>query len=162
MAKTIKAALREMSKSLRQYNTDTYQAVTVDFSSDTWNTVGTHELLTVTGLNRIMIIPEVTETPSLVGATPTTICLGHESDSDNFIGDTTVSELADGELWLDTSPTEVVFDMTSAVDKIVNGVDVGYELKVGDLSDGTVVFHCWSEQLNSTGAIVAGAGGSLT
>jgi hypothetical protein len=44
---------------------------------------------------------------------------------------------------------------------LTDGVDVGYEIGGENLTDGTLVFHCWWEPLSSDGLVIAGAGGNL-
>lgn len=142
-----------------QYNTSNYIAVTADFTSATWNTVATHEVFTVTGLVRMKVIAEVTGNGA--GATAT-IELGNEGDTDLWIPTTTITDLADGEIWADATPTEVDGNYSSLVfDKVVNDVDIGYEIKTAAATGGSIVFHCWYEALNSTGAVVAGDGSAL-
>ncbi|MFA5731859.1 MAG: hypothetical protein WC934_07630 [Acidithiobacillus sp.] len=144
------------------YNAVNYLAATVDLSNATWNTVATHELLTVTGLVRLRILAEVTVEGDDTSGNTSKIQLGTESASNNFIAATDVDDLAVGELWYDATPTLKV-DTTSTIliDKIINGEDVGYEITGEAAVAGTIVFHCWWEALNATGAVVAGAGGVL-
>lgn len=160
MALTEKGMIEEITRSLTQYNTKNYLAVTADLSNETWNTVATHELFTVTGLVRMRIVAEVTVNGAGVTAT---IELGHESDTDAFIATTTITDLAAGEIWIDATPTEVAGNTsTLLMDKIVNGVDIGYEIKTAAATAGKIVFHCWWEPLNSSANVVAGAGGALS
>lgn len=155
-----RSILDEVIGAAINYDTENYLAVTADLSSATWNTVATHELFTVTGLVRMRIVAEVTTNGA--GATAT-IELGHESDTDAFIATTTITDLAAGEIWIDATPTEVAGNTsTLLMDKIVNAVDIGYEIKTAAATAGAIVFHCWWEPLNSTGAVVAGAGGALS
>ena len=141
------------------YNNKNYLAVTADFTSATWNTVATHELFTVTGLVRMKVIAEVTGNGA--GATAT-IELGNEGDTDLWIPTTTITDMVDGEIWADATPTEVDGNFSSLVfDKVVNDVDIGYEIKTAAATGGSIVFHCWWEPINSTGAVAAGDGSAL-
>jgi hypothetical protein len=144
------------------YRASNYLSVTADLSEETWNTVATHELFTVTGLVRVRIIAEVTTTGDDTSGNTATIQLGTESDTDGFIAATEVDDLAEGELFYDATPT-VKFDTTSSVviDKIVNGEDIGFEIAGEAATAGVIVFHCWYEPLNATGAIAVGDGGAL-
>ena len=162
MAKSVKGVLQVLSKYIKQYDSKNYIPVDVDLSDETWNTLASHEILTVTGLVKLLIIPEVTVAGTVTTADLPTICLGHEGDTDLFIGDTEVDDLAVGEIWFDTSPTEKTVDVGSVVNKYVNGVDIGIEVKGEIPLTGTIIFHCWWEQINSTGNVVEGEGGSLT
>ena len=143
-----------------------YIAVTADLSAATWNTVASHEVLTVTGLVRLRIWIECTKT--LVDAADgADIQFGLEGVTDAFIAATGAagkggSTLSAGELWYDTSPATVYDTMGNVVmDYVVNGLDVGYEITGAALTDGTLVFHCVWEPLNASGNVVAGAGGTL-
>lgn len=144
------------------YNASNYLSVTADLSEVTWNTVATHELFTVTGLVRARIVAEVTATGDDTTTATATIQLGTDSDTDGFIAVTNVDDLTIGELWYDATPT-VKFDTSSTVilDKIVNGEDIGFEIAGEAATAGTIVFHCWFEPLNATGAVVAGDGSAL-
>lgn len=139
-----------------------YLTVVADMSSTTWNTAATHEILTVTGTVRLRIVCECTE--AITEASDTgMIQLGIAGTTNAFIGATTGSALAVNELWYDTTPT-TKYDTTSTVvlDKIVSGgVDVGYEIATTDFTNGEITFYCFWEPLSSTGAVVAGAGGTL-
>lgn len=145
-----------------QYNTSNYLAVTADLTSATWNTVATHELFTVTGLVRMKVIAEVTTTGDDTSGDTATIQMGVEDSTNDWIAATQVDDLAAGEIWADATPTETNGNYSSLVfDKVVNGKDVGYEIAGEAATDGVIVFHCWWEALNSTGAVVAGDGSAM-
>lgn len=142
-----------------------YTKVTADLSSATWNTAAKHEVFTVTGLVRMRIFIECTET--LVDAADgASIQFGVESATNAFIASTGAAgaggnTISTGEVWIDNSPADVQYASTAILDKVVNGEDVGYEITGAALTDGTLVFHCYWEPLNATGNIVEGAGGTL-
>lgn len=143
-----------------------YLAVTADMESATWNTRASHEVFTVTGLVRMRIWIECTET--LVDAADAAdIQFGLEGATDGFIAATGAagkggSTISTDELWYDTSPTTVYDTMGNVVlDYVVNGLDVGYEISGAALTGGSLVFHCVWEPLNASGNVVAGAGGVL-
>lgn len=141
-------------------NSDNYIAVTADFTSATWNTVATHEILTITGTVRLRIVAEATGNGA--GATATAE-LGIEGVTNAFIGTTTITDFVTGELWYDTSPTTFTDTLALAVlDRIVSaGKDVGYEIKTAAATGGGIIFHVWWTPISSDGAVVAGAGGTL-
>lgn len=150
------------------YRLQNYFSVTADMSSATWNTAASHEIATVTGMVRMIIIPECTETLT-DAADGASIQLGYEGSTTALIGSTGAAgaggnTLSAGEIWIDTSPADV-FALTSnarALDFIIaGGLDVGYEITGAALTEGTIVFHVFWEALNSTGVVAAGAGGSL-
>lgn len=135
-----------------------YISVSVDLESETWNTVASHEVFTVTGLVRVVMW--ITCTENVAGAT--TIQFGVEGATDAIIGATTGTDLDANDLWYDASPA-TVYDTSANVlmDYVINGLDIGYEIGTAAGTDGTLVFHCVWEPLNSTGNVAAGAGGSL-
>jgi len=137
------------------YNAPNYLAVPITFVAGTTGTVATHELFTVTGLVRVKIVAECTVNVAGTGS----VQLGEETNTDSMIAVTAGTDLDAGELWYDATPTTAT-DATSTVilDKIVNALDVGYEISVGTLTSGAITFHCWYEPLNATGAVVASDG----
>lgn len=145
-----------------------YFSVSADMSSATWNTVASHEIATVTGMVHMIIIPECTET--LVDAADAAyIQFGYEGLTTALIASTGAAgvggnAIAAGEIWIDATPADV-FALTSnvrALDVVVNGgLDIGYEITGAALTEGTMVFHVFWEAINATGAVVAGAGGTL-
>ena len=142
-------------------NVANYLTVTATFTSAAWNTVASHEIFTVTGLVRMRLWAEATGNVDSAGHAAT-IQLGYDGATDDFIGATDEEALVTGVLWYDTSPTLAVEDFSTAVfDKVVNGLDVGYEVAVEALTSGSVVFHCVWEPLNATGNVVAGTGVAL-
>jgi len=159
---TGRSLIDELMGASLNYNTENYLAVTADLSSATWNTVATHELFTVTGLVRVRIIAVVTTTGDDTTGDTSNIQLGTDGDTDGFIAATDVDDLLEDELWYDATPT-TKFDTTSTVviDKTVNTEDVGYEITGEAATAGVIVFHCWWEALDGTGAVVAGAGGAM-
>jgi len=138
---------------------DNYIRITADMASATWNTDATHEILTVTGLVRVVILAECTE--SLVGA-GATISLGTEAVADAWIADTTADDIDAGQLWYDAAAHVTnINTATAIVDKVVIGEDIGYEIDTAALTDGTMVFHCWWQPISAGSVVVAGAGGAL-
>lgn len=132
-----------------------------------WENVASHEVFTVTGLVRVRIWIECTDTLT-DAADGATIQFGYEGATDAWIGATNCARagaglLSTGCLWYDTSPLTTPENFSTAVfDKVVNGSDIGFEVAGAALTGGTLVFHCVWEALNSTGNVAAGAGGSLT
>lgn len=137
------------------YGAPNYLAVPITFAAATTGSVATHEIFTVTGMVRMIIIPECTVNVAGTG----TIELGVAGDTDLFLATTTGTDIDAGKLWLDTSPAELAWSYSSALDKIVpNGLDVGYEIKTNTLTGGAITFHCWWIPLNAAGAVVAADG----
>lgn len=144
-----------------------YVSVTADMTSATWNTVAKHEVFTVAGMVRMVMIIECTDTLT-DAADGASIQFGHESATNAFIASTGAAgagaaTINAGEIWCDTSPTEVAGATSSlAIDRVVaGGLDVGYEITGAALTGGALVFHCWWVPIGSTGDVAAGAGGVL-
>jgi hypothetical protein len=135
-----------------------YIKVTADFTSATWNTVASHELLTVTGPCRIIIIPECTT--GLTDGGGGTIQLGVEGTTNGLIAATTSADIDTGEFWLTTTPA-ARYARSSVIDTIVIGLDVGYEIAVAAATGGAIDFHIWVIPLASGATAVAGLGGAL-
>lgn len=143
-------------------NAPNFIQVTADMASTTWNTVATHEILTVTGTVRVRMIIECTE--NIADADNTgMIQLGVAGATDAFIGATTGTAIDANDLWYDTTPT-TTYDTTSTclIDKVVTGgVDIGYEISTTDFTNGELKFYVWYEPISSTGAVTAGTGSTL-
>lgn len=139
------------------YGAANYLAVPITFAALTTGAVATHEIFTVTGMVRMIIIPECTV--NVASGAGATIELGVAGDTDLFVATTTGTDIDAGKLWLDASPAELAWNYSAALDKIVpNGLDVGYEVKVDTLTGGAITFHCWWWDLNSTGNVVVADG----
>jgi hypothetical protein len=137
-----------------------YVQVPIDFTSATWNTVATHEVLTITGLVRMQIIPEVIT--SLTGGAGALISLGFETGVTGLIGATVVTAFTNTLIMLNATPADT-FSFTSVFDKAVSASDFGFGVSVNPLTGGTMKFHCYWEPINQTtpGNVVAGLGGVL-
>lgn len=147
------------------YNSSRYLSVTADMTNVVWNKFAapgpTHEVFTVTGLVRMRMWIECTGNVDSAGHLAT-IQFGHEADTAGFILATDEETLDTGELWYAVAPaTQVGAFGTAVMDYVINGLDVGYEIGTAALNAGSLVFHCVWEPLNSTGNVVAGAGGAL-
>lgn len=135
-----------------------YLEVTVDFTSATWNTVATHEVLTVTGFCRIRLLIFCVTDVTGAGS----IQFGHQLDTDGYIASTTGTDIDQNECWFSATPSLNVLG-SNILDIIPgNGQDVGYEITGAALTGGSLLVKCWWESLNgNNGSVVAGAGGTL-
>ena len=150
------------SNSNLNYSHPRYLTITADLSSETWNTVATHELFTVTGLVRMKVLAEVTVSGEDTSGDTATIQLGVEDSTNDWIAATQVDDLTAGVIWADATPTETNGNFTSLVfDKVVNGKDVGYEISVEAATAGTIVFHCWYEALKTGSSVVVSDGSAM-
>lgn len=142
-------------------NATRYLAVTADMASATWNTVAAHEIATITGAVRIIILPECTGT--LVGATATLV-LGDETTTNSIIVSSAAPDLAAGEWWVDATMTRTIITkaLINGMDIVIGGgKDIGYTIGTAALTGGSIVFHMWWSPISADGAVTAGAGGVL-
>lgn len=141
-----------------------YFVVTADFSSATWNTVGTHETHTVTGTVRCLILPEIKTT--LTGATAT-IDFGTETAGTGLIIQAAVANLTANKFWTVATPLGAVrvnslATNTGPLDVFVSGgLDLGYAVGTAAFTAGRIDFHTWWIPVDNSGNVVAGAGGAL-
>ena len=133
-------------------------SITVDFTSATWNTIATHELFTVTGLVRYLLVPRCTE--DLTAGAGGTIKLGVEGATNYLIAATLFSLIDNGLIWMDATPSNR-YAFTAGLDRLSNGADIGYEIETNAFTDGTMIFDCYWEAISDDGNVVAGAGGAL-
>lgn len=136
-----------------------YLVVTADFSSATWNTIGTHEILTVPAQGlRIIIVPEIVTTLTSGGAA--TLSLGEEAAGTSIIGATAVAALTAGKFWLTATPA-AAFAKTSVIDRIVHTLDIGFAVAAFAFTGGRIDFHIWTVPVTNNGIGSVGAGGAL-
>jgi hypothetical protein len=142
------------------YNTPNYLAVIADMDIATWNTTGTHEILTVTGAVKLRVLAQCTE--NMTGVT--TLELGTANNTAEIIAQIADAEDLDAlEIWNGATPSVESLSGTDAIIEavVVGGVDVGYTVGASAFTNGTIIFHIWWTPLDATGAAVAGVGGSL-
>jgi hypothetical protein len=165
-AVSISEALRFMAQAAEpQYNREKYFVVTADMNNATWQTVASHEIVDVTGMCKLTIIPECTASVSSVSDNGT-IALGDVTTTNSIITASTLGSgvMATGELWVDATLTRTILTQTqlNALTFVVaNSKDIGYTIATNKTLTGTIKFHVWWTPLDSTGSCVAGAGGSL-
>lgn len=137
-----------------------FLSVSALMSNAAWNTVATHELFTVTGTCRLIIIPVCST--DLTDAGGGTITLGIEGSTAAFIAATTAANIDANEVWLTTTPA-FSYARSGVIDVIVSDKDVGYEIAVAALTGGVLDFYCWWVPLSNpnTATVVASTGGAL-
>lgn len=141
-----------------------YFAVTALFTSATWaTTANTHEVVTVTGLNRIRMLARCSG--SVGGNVALLTSLGTSASTTAFIGATTATMIDTGEIWISSTTNSNVayINYANVLDHIVNGQDVGYRLwnHASGATAGSIIFHVWWEPLSTGATCAAGAGGTL-
>jgi hypothetical protein len=142
------------------YDSPNYLQVPITFAALTTGAVGTHEILTLSGMVRLRILVECLTNLAGGGS----IQLGVAGTTNSFIASTTATDIDSGEIWIDATPTETNGNTSSLIlDKIVcGGLDVGYEVTGDTITSGALIFHIWYELLNGSAAVVVADGtGSL-
>jgi hypothetical protein len=142
---------------------------TIDFSDATWNTAATHEVFTVTGVVRAMVIYRVTE--SLASAGSPTIAFGVEGTTNDYAAAQNHTNLtagrfvsAAGTVATNIMRWQVVTAAATAntpADNIINGLDIGYVIATAAMTDGTVEAYCFWSPISAGATVVEGAGGAL-
>jgi hypothetical protein len=142
--------------------------VNIDFAVAAWNTVASHEVFTVTGLVRALVIYRITG--DLAGGAGATIQFGREGDTDAYNVARVVTELDAGEvvspIAANTPAGVIAFedflgDPANLADLILDGLDLGYEIAVNPATGGAIQAHCFWTPISTDGLVAAGAGGAL-
>lgn len=157
------AALAALAASVERQvsvNAPNHIAVIADMSSATWNTVGTHEVFTVTGAVRMRIWVESTVLTSEEDNSAW-MSLGDEANPASII----LSGGIDGSVlgfWNSSSGYVAIGFYSAAIfDFVLNGLDIGYGITLYPLLSGTLIFHCVWEPLSAGAMVLPGAGGPL-
>lgn len=133
---------------------------TGDYSAtNAWDDVGFNRILTVTGLVRVRIIPEIVT--GLAGGT--NISLGSVGNTASMRALTAVGLLDTGHIWLSgiQSLTDAPWlggALPNNTDFIVNGVNIGHTVTGSELTAGNIIYHIWVTSLSPNSGAVAGAG----
>lgn len=123
----------------------------ITFAAGTTGSVATHEIITVTGDVRMLILPVCTVDVTGSGA----VQFGTASDTDLYVTQTPGSNIDTGELWVEAglsatgNPLDVI---------VTGGTDVGYEVTTDTLTAGTVVFYIWWKPILNGGSIATADG----
>lgn len=155
---TNRSIIDEIKGSALNYNGTNYLAVVATFATSTWNSSASHEIVTVTGVVRVRVLAQVVNDVTGGG----TIKLG--TSVTDWIAATTQTALDAGEIWTSSTIASNIFCPTfsgAVIDRIVSTHDIGYTNATSGTNSGQITFHIWWEPLSSTGAIAAGAGGTL-
>jgi len=129
----------------------------VDFLAATTGAVASKELFQVTGLVKATVVP-ICVTTSITSGAGATIEYGVDGDTNLFLGAITAVNWDDTEIGINTTP--LAYFVTSDTQPnwaILNGVDIGYEVKVDTLTAGRVDWYCLWYPI-SEGALVEPSG----
>lgn len=120
-----------------------YLSVSLNFSSDLWNTIGSHRLFTVNGLVRMKLIARIVSDCSDGGGGLGTISFGVTGSTGAFISSSCkINDLSAGELWYATTSAVKQISYASMIDRIVNNVNVGITIATHAAVSGIINFNC--------------------
>jgi len=126
-----------------------------------WATVATHEVFTVTGVVRIRMGVGV-EADVDSAAHGATVTFGYAGAPAAYIAATDEEALDAGEFWYDATPTTLEDVYGNVVmDRVINGLDIGYEIAGEALDAGALRFYCVWEPLTAGASVVVGPGTAL-
>jgi len=120
---------------------------TVTFVGGTANAIGDHDgtgdpatLFTVTGAVSVRVYGVASVAP--VGDTAT-IEVGVAGDTAGLIAQSTATDLAIGDVWLDATPTTKVEAISGLAEKIIgDGLDIILTVGTANITAGVVTFYC--------------------
>lgn len=142
--------------------------VSIDFTSATWNTVASHEVFTVTGMVLVTVFWRCTEDLASGGAGE--IQFGREGATNEYTATQVITGIDAGEFIEPgvatggvTNAESGAFINSATTDAMMflDGLDIGYEVSVAALTDGTIQGICFWTPISADGLVVAGAGGVL-
>lgn len=129
---------------------------TVAFDGTAGNgAVGVVNIFTVTGVVELLaIVPHCTE--NMAGATAT-ISLGIVGNLTLLVAATTATDLVNGEVWVDATPTLEGEAVPAALKNIIigDGNDIQVDVGTADVTNGTIVFTAYWRPLSADGNLVA-------
>lgn len=123
----------------------------------------THEILTVTGLNKVRIIPTFTRSTA-TNPVSSKIALGTEVSGTRFIGTTSADSLTSGDIWWTSTSAAnlaIISSEASAAQCIVFNSDIGYTVSTSATSAGQIDFDMYWTPLAPGAVCKKGAGGTL-
>ncbi len=141
--------------------------VLIDGTLAAWNTVATHEVFTVTGMVRLLVLYFVRTTIGSAGAAQ--MSFGREGATSNYAAAQVVTGLTTGVFVVPagtvstqvTANSIILQPTTVNADLIISGLDIGYEVTVAALNAGVIEAYCYWSPVSDSGLVVAGAGGAL-
>jgi hypothetical protein len=139
-----------------------YASVDVDLSLAKYNSVGSHKIFSIVGMNRVKLYTECIASGVNAGGSAG-ICFGVAGSTSAFIASTPVSQFTNtNRFWVDVTPTETHTTYGSAlIDQVIpGGINVGYEIGTSAPSGGTLRFHCLWTPLSPSGQVTACTTGS--
>lgn len=152
---TNRSIVDEIRGSALNVNNTSYLTVDITFDALTTGSVGTHEILDVSGTVRLRILPICLTDVAGAGS----IQLGTSSSTSVFVASTTGTDIDTGDLWHSATPPLTSANFSSAViDKVVYSADVGYEVTANTLTGGRIFFRVWWEPLSPDGNVVVADG----
>lgn len=120
------------------------------FAAATTGAIGQHTIFTVTGSVLVNVFGIVDT--DLVGATAT-ISVGTANNVDGLIAVTTATDMDDGEVWQDATPTVELGAALGNAIPLNDGADITADILTAAISAGVVDFYCLWRPLSEDGDI---------
>ena len=148
--KPVPTSLMQMTPEVKSV---TFDGATADDPGDFDGTGNPHTLFLVTGVVRVAILAVVTTT--LTGSSAT-IKMGSEVDPDGFMGATTATGMAVGEVWNDTTPVITLQNPEVVLaEKIVANSNLVQEVETANITGGAIDYYCFWQPLSPGATVVA-------
>jgi len=127
----------------------------VTFATASTGAIGQHDLFTVTGDVLISVFAVVNTTLTSGGAA--TISIGTANNVAAIIDVTAAPNLADGDVWVDSTDTRVeVGPLPSTSLVLINdGADITYDVLADTIDTGQIDFYCLWRPLSEDGNVIA-------
>jgi hypothetical protein len=142
--------------------TEQYAYVDVDLSLAKYNSIASHKIFTVAGVNRVKLYTECIASGVNAGGSAA-IHYGVVGSTSAFIASTPISQFTNiNRFWMDATPAETHATYGSAlIDQVIpGGINIGYEITGSAPSGGTLRFHCLWTPMSPSGQVTAVTTGS--
>ena len=146
---------RDANRAIFQTNEAFQAPLAWTFAAANTGSIAQHTLFTVTGDVILSLFGIVNTTLTSGGAS--TISAGGVGNVAALLGVTTATNLADGDVWVDTTDTRVGFGPLVAAHEFVcnDGLDVTIDILTATITAGQIDFYCLYRPLESGASVVA-------
>ena len=121
------------------------------FVASTTGAVAAHTLFTVTG-NVLVTVFGICDTTIASGGAPT-FEVGVTGNTAALIAQTTAKNIADGDIWVDSTDTRVGVGAVPGMQVLNDGNDIILTINTATLTGGVIDFYCLWRPLDSTGNV---------
>ena len=149
--KSIAALDRDANHSVYASNEAFLLESTWTFAAATTGATGAHTLFTVTD-NCLVSVFGVCDTTITSGGAPT-FEVGVTGNTAALIAQTTAENIADGDIWVDSTDTRVGVGAVPAMQVLNDGNDIILTINTATLTGGVIDFYCLYRPLNNAAKI---------